>query len=357
MSEEKKSSEHIPKYIYLGGCGFGVCFYIGVHRAMVERWGADYYKKTKIWGGSAGAVMAVFIQLGRSPDLIADDYENLSKYIHEKGIFGVNAVNCFFQDVQRIFSEYEGTVHEIIGDRVQIGHTNFPCNHYWTNKWECDDDLYDAIEASCHIPTYSPLRECNKTPLYVVDGAYGISGEHFRDLDGDDTLFIGIDGAAEVTRDMSYPQMMYPLIGKEYEDVVGDGYRKMMEWNGEKREKTRLRRPNYPTLIVCWILKVFEILFRILSFLVTRVLCCCFYIRNIRAGFRSIPDEVAIETPVGDSFEVDAVELSDDINSLSNPTSPNTGVMYTPSGRRVKKSTSFNTIRVTPSTEDVFSKV
>ena len=43
-----------PPTIYFGGCAFGAAFYIGVHKALVELWGADFYKRSLIAGGSAG---------------------------------------------------------------------------------------------------------------------------------------------------------------------------------------------------------------------------------------------------------------------------------------------------------------
>lgn len=77
----------------------------------------------------------------------------------------------------------------------------------------------------------------------MVDGAYGFAGTDLPH--GDDTLYIGIDPHAEVTRFLEYEQMMLPVVGDEFEHMVRAGYEEMMAWDGHYNRKVHLRQPNY----------------------------------------------------------------------------------------------------------------
>ena len=118
----------------------------------------------------------------------------------------------------------------------------------------------------------------------MVDGAYGFAGDDL--LHGDDTLYVGIDPHAEITRTFTNSEMFFPLVrapggldlmsllltacgapcfslftqvGDAYLDTVESGYRAMMAWNGDLIKKVGHRRANYEALTVLWALKAFEI--------------------------------------------------------------------------------------------------
>jgi predicted acylesterase/phospholipase RssA len=65
----------LPPSIYFGGCSWGAAFYIGVHRALVELYGKDFYKNVIITGDSAGSLIALGISVGKSPDEMDDIYK------------------------------------------------------------------------------------------------------------------------------------------------------------------------------------------------------------------------------------------------------------------------------------------
>ena len=44
----------------------------------------------------------------------------------------------------------------------------------------------------------------------MVDGAYGFAGDDL--LHGDDTLYVGIDPHAEITRTFTNSEMFFPLV-------------------------------------------------------------------------------------------------------------------------------------------------
>ena len=71
-----------PPVIYFGGCCFGAAFYIGVHKAFVEMWGEDYYKRSLITGGSAGTIVGTAIALGFTVQELDDLYRRVSEKTH-----------------------------------------------------------------------------------------------------------------------------------------------------------------------------------------------------------------------------------------------------------------------------------
>lgn len=46
---------------------------------------------------------------------------------------------------------------------------------------------------------------------------------------GDSTLFVGVDPHAEITRDLTVTQMLVPVLGKEFDDMVESGVQPIFE--------------------------------------------------------------------------------------------------------------------------------
>ena len=89
--------------------------------------------------------------------------------------------------------------------RCCFGTTSFFASHRWHVAWESNEDLINTIICSYHIPFY-----CKNVGLIqdeiVIDGAYGFSGCDL--IDEDDTLFVGIDAHAEITRSLTNGEMV-----------------------------------------------------------------------------------------------------------------------------------------------------
>ena len=112
-----------------------------------------------------------------------------------------------------------------------------------------------TFRGSCHLPFYcNPNKKLGD--FHVVDGAYSFAGTDLPH--GDDTLYIGIDPHAEVTRLFTTSEMFFPSVGKQYEDISISGYNAMMAWDGTYKKKVGIRHPNWPALRVLWFLKFFE---------------------------------------------------------------------------------------------------
>lgn len=254
--------DEIPKSIYFGGCCWGASFYVGVYRAMWKRWGPDFRHKCLITGDSAGSVFAVGIALGRTPDQMCELYRTMSEMCAGGNFLG--AVGGFMDTHLRgMLQEYPNAYRELEG-KLRFGVTVFPFTHVWHDRWDSNEHLLQECRCSYHMPIY-----CGRPPMsmygYVVDGAYGFAGHDTPH--GDETLFIGIDPHAEITREFTNEQMFYPALGDDYTAIVQSGYDAFMNWKGHRLRKVGSRTPNHQALYVLWVLKLVEILIDMLEYI------------------------------------------------------------------------------------------
>lgn len=231
------------------------CADVGVHQAMVERWGPDFYKKTHLSGGSAGTIFAIGIALGKSPKYLDELYREVAEKSHIHG--PIHNASVFMVDTMKILTNDPQTYKKLEG-RCCFGTTEFFSKHRWHVSFTDNDDLISCVQSSFHIPFYCQFNKGVKG-IHVVDGAYGFSG--FDLPHGDDTLYVGIDPHAEITRTFTYSQMFFPATGEVYDEMVRSGYEAFSRWDGRTmNKKVGSRTPNYSALYVLWFLKFFEVL-------------------------------------------------------------------------------------------------
>lgn len=147
--------------------------------------------------------------------------------------------------------------HKDLQGRFGLGTTEFFCKHVWHWSWDSQEDLLDCIHGSMSFPLYcEEIRFVNGK--VVVDGAYSFAGTDLPE--GDKTLFIGIDPNAEITRTFTPRQMLFPLVGEEYQDIARTGYDAMMKWDGTMKKKVGVRFPNYQALSILWPVRILELI-------------------------------------------------------------------------------------------------
>ncbi len=258
----------IPPSIYFGGCAFGAAFYVGVIQAMCERWGPDFYKKTMLCGGSAGTIFAIALALGNTPRQINHLYRTVAEKAAKHGT--VIYASVFLEEALRELMYDNPMAFKLLEGRCCFGTTQFFSKHNWHISWMDNEDLVETACGSCHIPFYCQRNFGIKEAL-IVDGAYGFAG---KDLPhGNNTLYVGIDPNAEITRGFTYSQMMFPMVSKDYEDCAQSGYDAFMAWDGTLYDyKVQRRRPNNEMLVILWTTKFFEYLYHQLGFALNFIL-------------------------------------------------------------------------------------
>jgi hypothetical protein len=219
---------------------------------MVERWGPDFHQKCLMTGGSAGTIFALAVALGKPPSFTNELYSNVAvKTLRYTPIwFGSHYLG---KEINKMLSD--PMAYKKIEGKCCFGTTAFFAKHRWHVSWESNEDLKSCLQASYHIPMYCKFSGPIKG-VECVDGAYGFAGVDLPH--GDQTLYVGIDPHAEITRTLTHNEMFYPTTGKDYDAMVQSGYDEFMRWNGKMNKKVGYRQPNYSALYVLWTLKVFE---------------------------------------------------------------------------------------------------
>eukprot|EP00601_Ochromonadales_sp_CCMP2298_P011376 CAMPEP_0173267174 /NCGR_PEP_ID=MMETSP1142-20121109/29618_1 /TAXON_ID=483371 /ORGANISM="non described non described, Strain CCMP2298" /LENGTH=152 /DNA_ID=CAMNT_0014203263 /DNA_START=174 /DNA_END=628 /DNA_ORIENTATION=- len=150
---------------------------------MAQRWGPDFHKKVLMCGGSAGSVFAISIAMGKSVEFMDQLYSNLAVRVMRKSpiYFGSYYLE---KSMRKLFLENPNAYKQLEG-RCCFGTTAFFAQHRWHVSWESNEDLLKL-----NLPH------------------------------GDQTLYVGIDPFAEITRTLTNTEMFYPAVGKEYDDMV-----------------------------------------------------------------------------------------------------------------------------------------
>jgi hypothetical protein len=140
------ASYKVPPSLYFGGCCFGAAFYVGVHRAMIEKWGPDFYKSTVIGGGSAGTIFAVGLALGKSPEYMDKLYSKVAEQakkfgpIYYASVFMTSGLEEMLADDPNAYKKLEG--------RCCFGTTSFFSRHRWHLSFESNDDLLGTFNCN-----------------------------------------------------------------------------------------------------------------------------------------------------------------------------------------------------------------
>lgn len=212
-SEIKFEDDEIPPSIYFGGCSFGAGFCkslifplfpinplsaafppfpalplpsptlpaltilifsdVGVHMAMVERWGPDFHKHVLWSGGSAGTVWALGLAMGKDVEEMNRLYKMVAARSNRHG--AVYYASLFMEEaIRELITDPQA--FKTLQGRCCIGTTTFFDKHRWHVSWADNEDLIACVKASCHIPFYCQANTGMKGTL-VVDGAYGFAGK------------------------------------------------------------------------------------------------------------------------------------------------------------------------------------
>lgn len=249
----------IPPSIYFGGAGCGVAFYVGVVHGMKEKWGDDFHEKTLLCGDSIGSIVAFQLAMGyttRQIELVAINVfrkMRLEPHYLEGQNYWLN------QYIDHVLAQH-ADLHTKLDGTFQCGTTDLWLAHHWHTKWDSNEDLANCLKGSTNIPLY--CDHCNiVNNREVIDGAYGMYGEHFPH--GNDTLFVGTNQiGAEINYDLSIKQMAFPDNSSDFKLLFDIGYETFTKWDGNKKDKVFLKTPNYVALILCILGKILQLFYK-----------------------------------------------------------------------------------------------
>ena len=246
-------SPPIPCSIYFGGCAYGSIFYVGVYKAMIEKWGDDFHKKTMIYGDSAGVIMVLGITQKIAPDSIGEYYIKTGKESPGGFLFS-GSLPLEIHFIKKLIGDLEDPeLYENLNGKMCIGRSTFFARHFWTNQWSSNDDLYTCIMDSFNIPFFCNSKQ--KSNQYM-DGAFAFSADKLPD--GDKTLYVADETCAEITIPMSWKELLYPQLNEDYDRMVKKGYDAFMEWDGTYNKKVGVRKTKIIMQCFLWFLKVLK---------------------------------------------------------------------------------------------------
>jgi hypothetical protein len=139
MAANITKASKIPPSIYFGGCCFGGAFYVGVHEAMVEKWGKDFHEHIVISGGSAGTIFAVGLALGKSPEFMAKLYTDVAEQAKTYGPIYYASVSMT-KGLEEMLAE-DPLAYKKLEGKCCFGTTSFFSKHRWHLSWESNEDL------------------------------------------------------------------------------------------------------------------------------------------------------------------------------------------------------------------------
>ena len=239
--------KELPKEIYFDGASWGCCFYIGCYKAMLERWGKRRVSKINFHGVSSGALIALCIILGFSVKKLEDIYKRLAYSAKTKGV--IFKMTKYHNEALDVILNCPDA-YKKANKRLKVGVTVFPKKYVVYDNWNSNEELRHTMHCTFHIPFYCryPAR-IGKT--IALDGGFRVSKNEFPRS----TLIIGADkDTSDISACLSYKTALFPIIGKKYEEILEDGYKKLMDW---KIVSSKIPRKVMP-MPVWWFVRLIE---------------------------------------------------------------------------------------------------
>lgn len=247
-------SPPIPPSIYFGGCAYGSIFYVGVYKAMIEKWGNDFPHKTNIYGDSAGLIMVLGITQQIPPDVIGDYYIKTGRESPGGMLFsGSHPLEEHL--LKKLLGDFKDPqLYEKLNRKMYIGRSTFFSKHFWTNQWNSNEELYTCVMDAFNIPYFCNSK--NRGNKGILDGAFAFSGNDLPH--GDNTLYVADETCAEISMAMTCRQLLYPQLDENYHLMVKKGYDAFMNWDGTYKKKVGVRKTKIIMQCIVWVLKIME---------------------------------------------------------------------------------------------------
>lgn len=265
----------LPEGIYFHGCAWGIPFYIGVYKELIDLYGEGFGEKIKCYGDSIGCIAALTISLGIGWQDVEKLFLSVSKIIHNNNFsdFPSSDVHNYILDyIFRLAEEKykldkEEIVKKYLIDRLFIGITEYYSKHSWYVFIDFNS-LKKAFHGSVHIPIY-----CRKLITYnnnkIIDGSFSFNpvtdlpnrGKGILKIStGNNWLWCDIN--PEVP--LSVSECIAPCSSDKYIDIKNQGIESINKaiWLKEKHDTFHFKDTNkqydHLILIFLWPIRLIE---------------------------------------------------------------------------------------------------
>eukprot|EP01084_Bolivina_argentea_P058025 105954_1 len=220
-----------PTHVFFAGGSWGCAFYIGVYKALQEKYGLNVLSKWKFAGNSAGAFIATFAVLGFDWTNVESLYLDCLNQASEHGVFGKASIyhNLIMDKI------FKADAVTKLNNKLFIGVTHFIDEYELISQWTNNDEVRDCIHASMHIPYYcTHINKIQTKKGYsrCIDGSLG---KEFHRFNKTTLVVTATDNSGDIS---SEPPLMFlkdcyePNLEKYYK-MRDNGYYVMNKWNGK----------------------------------------------------------------------------------------------------------------------------
>uniref|UniRef100_A0A6C0IVI5 PNPLA domain-containing protein n=1 Tax=viral metagenome TaxID=1070528 RepID=A0A6C0IVI5_9ZZZZ len=219
-----------PDSFFFCAGGWGASFYIGVVKAIYERWGKEYCSKCKYGGNSAGSIIALAMALNYDFNYI----ETLWLKIINKSQNDIFLRNVSGYQNEIIDGLLKKDDYLKLNGRLFIGVTNFKSKYTIISHWNNNNELKKTLFGSMYIPFYSKKIKIKKKP--VLDGAFSRNYHKINDR----TLIISVSKYAggHILSEPNFTLKELSISPKlvDYYKYRDRGYNSLLNWNQKYKE-------------------------------------------------------------------------------------------------------------------------
>ncbi|KAL2103793.1 hypothetical protein ACEWY4_000661 [Coilia grayii] len=167
-----KTHEGAPLSISFSGSGFLSTYQLGVSQCFFDNASWITQRASKVYGASAGALVAAAVVCGASMGGVRDDVIEFAKLVREHSFGPLHpAVNVFKWMENTIRRRLPLDSHKLATGRLCISLTRVPDGkNVIVSEFQTEEDLIKVLLCSCFVPMYCGVIPPSYKGVHYVDG-------------------------------------------------------------------------------------------------------------------------------------------------------------------------------------------
>ncbi|XP_069018842.1 patatin-like phospholipase domain-containing protein 2 [Embiotoca jacksoni] len=159
--------------ISFAGCGFMGIYYVGVTSCILERFPRFIQDACKIYGASAGALMAAILTLGIPVDKCCADLMFMAKEARRRKLGPLHPAYNLLQIVQdSLLGSLPEDAHVRASGKLCVSLTKVSNGkNLLVSEFNSREELIEALLCSCFVPIYCGIIPPTYRGVHYVDGA------------------------------------------------------------------------------------------------------------------------------------------------------------------------------------------
>ncbi|KAF6721516.1 Patatin-like phospholipase domain-containing protein 2 [Oryzias melastigma] len=159
--------------ISFAGCGFMGIYYVGVSSCILERFPGFIQNATRIYGASAGSLMAAILTLGVPVDKCCADLMHMAREARKHKLGPLHPAYNLLQLVQDcLLGSLPEDAHIRASGRLCVSLTRVSDGrNLLVSQFSSREDLIQALICSCFVPLYCGVIPPTYKGVHYVDGA------------------------------------------------------------------------------------------------------------------------------------------------------------------------------------------